>query len=417
MRLPRAGRAVVLNPRPPERIIDGVNRIYMDNSATSFPKPDAVTEAMVDFARNCGASAGRGAYEEARQCEQIIATCRSRIAELINAESPQRIVFAMNCSEALAIAIRGTLNTAPRGAHAITTAMEHNSVLRPLNSLAEQVGIEPEFVPCDGATGLVDPDDIRKAIRPETRLIACVHVSNVTGTIQPIERVAAIARECEIPCVIDAAQSVGHVAIDVQALGADFVAFPGHKGLLGPLGTGVLYIRPGAELRLATMKEGGTGTISEQPHQPATMPDKYEIGSHNAIGLAGLAEGARWVLGRGVDELRDHDVQLCRLFLSLTDGVEQLRVFGPRDLAHRSGVFSVAAGALSPSELAEILEKDFGILTRSGVHCAPLAHETIGTYPAGACRLSFGPFTTADDVRYAAAALAEVAESVAAGRS
>ncbi|MCK4602146.1 MAG: aminotransferase class V-fold PLP-dependent enzyme, partial [Phycisphaerae bacterium] len=165
-------------------------RIYMDNSATSFPKPDAVTAAMVDFARNCGASAGRGAYGEARYCEKIIATCRERVARLINAESPERIVFAMNCSEGLVIAIRGLLNSAEPGSHAIATTMEHNSVLRPLNALKQQVGLVPEFIPCDPATGLVDPDDIRRAVRPETKLIACVHVSNVTGTIQPIEDVA-----------------------------------------------------------------------------------------------------------------------------------------------------------------------------------------------------------------------------------
>ena len=197
------------------------DRIYMDNSATSFPKPPAVTEAMVRFATECGVSAGRGAYAEAKQCEAIISECRSRVAELINAEGPDRIVFAMNCSEALAIVIRGLLNTAPAGSGAITTAMEHNSVLRPLNALAEQTGLKPQFLPCDSSTGLVDPGDFRRAIRPETKLIACVHVSNVTGTIQPIGEVARIARERDIPCLIDAAQSAGHVPLDVQALGAD----------------------------------------------------------------------------------------------------------------------------------------------------------------------------------------------------
>ncbi|MGB2822933.1 MAG: aminotransferase class V-fold PLP-dependent enzyme, partial [Phycisphaerae bacterium] len=206
-------------------------RVYMDNSATSFPKPSAVIEAMVAFACDCGASAGRGAYAEARACEEILATCRSRIAELINAEGPERIVFTMNCSEALSIAIRGLLNTAERGSHAIATAMEHNSVLRPYNALAEQVGLEPQFIPCDPATGLVDVDDVRRAVRPATKLISCVHVSNVTGTMQPIDAVAAIAREANVPCLIDAAQSAGHVPIDVRKLGADFVAFPGHKGL------------------------------------------------------------------------------------------------------------------------------------------------------------------------------------------
>ncbi len=386
-----------------------MQRIYMDNSATSFPKPEAVTEAMVAFARECGASAGRGAYAEARACEQMIATCRRRVASLINAESPERIVFAMNCSEALAIAIRGLLNTAPAGTHAIATAMEHNSVLRPLNALASQTGLKPEFIPCESSTGLVDPADISGAIRPETALIACVHVSNVTGTIQPIDEVAKIARDANIPSVIDAAQSVGHVELDVQKLGADFVAFPGHKGLLGPLGTGVLYIRPGMEAKLPTMKEGGTGTISELAVQPETMPDKYEIGSHNAIGLAGLSEGVSWVSERSVKSLRDHDRRLCKLFMELTGGVEGLTIFGPRDLDKRCGVFSVGINGLSPGDLAGILETDFAIASRPGIHCAPLAHKTIGTHPIGTCRLSFGPFTTDSDVQTAATALNQIA--------
>ena len=387
-----------------------VKRIYMDNSATSFPKPPAVMEAMIAFARECGASAGRGAYAEAKDCEEMIATCRARVAELINAEAPDRIVFTMNCSEALVIAIRGLLNTARSGTHAIATAMEHNSVLRPLNALTEQIQLDPEFIACDPRSGLVDPDDIRRAIRPETRLIACVHVSNVTGTMQPIPEVAAIAREHEIPCLIDAAQSLGHVEIDVQALGADFVAFPGHKGLLGPLGTGALYIRPGRERDLPTMKEGGTGTISEQPVQPETMPDKYEIGSHNAIGLAGLSVGVAWLLEKGVGTLREHDANLCELFLERTENIENLTLYGPRDVAHRTGVFSVNVADLDPSELSGILEGDFDLCTRSGVHCAPLAHKTIGTYPKGTSRLSFGPFTTVDDVCAATDALTRIAQ-------
>ena len=386
-----------------------MKRIYLDNSATSFPKPEAVTQAMAAFARDCGASAGRGAYAEAKECERIIRTCRRRVARLIGAESPERIVFTLNASEALAIAIRGLLNTAPRDSHALATAMEHNSVLRPYNALAEQTGLRPEFIPCDPRTGLVDPDDIRRAIRPETRLISCVHVSNVTGTMQPIAEVAAIAREREIPFLVDAAQSAGHVEIDVQALGADLVAFPGHKGLLGPLGTGVLYIRPGLERRLATMKEGGTGTISEQARQPDTLPDKYEIGSHNAIGLAGLSEGVAWVMDRGVDSLRRHDEQLCETFLVETRDVENLSVYGPQEVANRAGVFSVNVAGLSPHELADRMERDFGLCTRPGVHCAPLAHKTIGTHPVGTCRFSFGPFTTPDDVSRAADALARVA--------
>lgn len=389
-------------------------RIYLDNSATSFPKPPSVTEAMVRFAEHCGASAGRGAYAEARACEDLLAQCRARVAELLHAEGPQRIVFAMNCSEALNSAVRGLLNTAPAGSHAIATAMEHNSILRPYNALAEQTGLVPEFIPCDPQTGLVDPDDVRRAIRPKTKLISCVHVSNVTGTMQPIAEICRIAREADIPCLIDAAQSAGHVEIDVQALGADFLAFPGHKGCLGPLGTGVLYIRPGAETRCRTMKEGGTGTISEQAVHPRTMPDKYEIGSHNAIGLAGLWEGVLWVLKQEAKKIRAHDETLCAQFLRKTENIEGLTVFGPRDLQHRAGVFSLRVADLSPHELADRLEEQYGICTRPGVHCAPLAHKTIGTHPVGTCRMSFGPFTTERHIELAADALANIAQSVTA---
>ena len=246
-------------------------RIYLDNSATSFPKPPAVTEAMVRFATDCGASAGRGAYEAARECGEMIATCRQRVAELINAEEPRRIVFAMNCSEALNTVIRGLLNTAPPGSHAVATAMEHNSVLRPLNALARQTGLQPEFVACDPGTGLVDPEDIRKAIRPETRLIACVHVSNVTGTMQPIDEVAAVAREHGIPLLVDAAQSVGHVPIDVQALGAAFVAFPGHKGTARPARHGGAVHRPGRR-RASADDEGGRDRLDQRGAHAAGLP-------------------------------------------------------------------------------------------------------------------------------------------------
>ncbi len=383
-------------------------RVYMDNAATSFPKPPEVTEAMVRFARECGASAGRGAYAEAKSCGEIIITCRRRVAELIHAEGPERIVFTMNCTEALAVGIRGLLNTAEK-AHAITTVMDHNSVLRPLHALAEQTGLEITFVAAEARTGLFDPDDVRKAIRPNTALISVVHVSNVTGSLQPVGEVAAIARRAGVPCLIDSAQAVGHVPIDVQARGAEMVAFPGPKGALGPLGTGVLYVRPGFEEKLATMKEGGTGTISERPVQPPTMPDKYEVGSHNAIGIAGLSEGVAWLLRRGVENARQHDRKLCQAFLAGTDGVQGLTVYGPREVADRTGVFSVNVAGYEPYELAGELESRFGILTRPGIHCAPFAHKTMGTLPAGTCRLSFGLFTTPEDVGYAASALRELA--------
>ena len=388
-----------------------MRRRYFDNSATSFPKPPAVAEAMAAFARDCGASAGRGAYAEARLCGQIIATCRQRLARLINAEGPERIVFTLNCSDALTLGIRGLLNGV-RGAHAVTTVMEHNSVLRPLHALARETGMETTYVGADPATGLVDPEDIRRALRPETRLLAIVHASNVTGSLQPVAEAARFARQAGVHVLVDAAQSIGHVPIDVQAWQADMVAFPGHKGTLGPLGTGVLYIRPGFEERLPTIREGGTGTISEQPVQPDSMPDKYEVGSHNAIGIAGLSEGVGWLLERGVASLREHDRRLSQAFLDGVADVPQLTVYGPRDAERRTGVFSVNLAGYEPAQLADALEARYGILTRPGIHCAPFAHRAIGTLPRGTCRLSFGAFTEMEDVEFAAQALRELAQDV-----
>ncbi len=387
-----------------------MKRIYMDNSATSFPKPPVVAEAMARYAVECGASAGRGAYAEARACGDMVAECRRRIAELINAESPERIVFTLNCSHGLNIVIRGLLNTVG-AVHAISTALDHNSVLRPFNALAGQTGLQPEFLPCDGRTGLLDLDDLRRAIRPDTKLIAVVHASNVTGTVQPVEAATRIARAAGVASLIDAAQSAGHMPIDVQQWGADFVVFPGHKGLLGPLGTGVLYVRPGAEAMLPTMHEGGTGTVSELATHPDAMPDKYEVGSHNAIGLAGLGAAVGWLLERGVADIHAHGRDNSRRFLETTSDVSGLTVYGPglAELEHRTDVFSVRVDGYKPYGLAAALEERFGVLTRPGVHCAPLAHKTVGTHPEGTTRLSFGPFTTSEDVDHAVAALATLA--------
>jgi cysteine desulfurase/selenocysteine lyase len=389
-----------------ETIPPMTRRIYADNAATSFPKPPEVLAAMCDYAERSGASAGRGAYREAVEAGELLAACRGRIARLIHAEGPQRIVFALNCTEALNLALRGLLR---RGDHVVTTRFEHNSILRPLHELAA-AGVEAAFVPVDPATGRVDPNDIREAIAPNTTLIAIQHASNVTGVLQPLAEIARLARECGVLLLVDAAQTIGHVPIDVQGLGIDLLAFPGHKGLLGPLGTGGLYVRNGLEERLQSLVAGGTGSISELPTQPDFMPDKYESGSHNAIGLAGLAAAAEWLLARGVESLRRHEQQLCRRFLAGAAGIDGLTLYGPRDLEQRVGVFSVRVEGLEPAELSAVLESEFGVLTRSGIHCAPWAHDTLGTHAGGGTtRLSFGPFTSEEDVDACVSALAAVA--------
>ena len=388
-------------------------RLYMDNAATSFPKPKVVIESMVRYATELGASAGRGAYREAVETANILGECRRRLNRLFHGEKAEHFVFTLNCSDALNLAIKGLVDPKKKN-HGICTHIDHNSILRPMNAMEDQGLLEQTRVKVDPISGLVDPEDIRKAIRPETRFIAITHASNVTGTIQPIREIGRIARECAVPFIVDAAQSAGHVPIDVREDCVDLLAAPGHKALLGPLGTGFLYIRPGLEKILRTLREGGTGSVSELDRQPEFLPDKYEPGSHNAIGIAGLNEGVKWILDQTVEKLASHDLDLVRTMLEGLSDIKGLTYYGPRGVKNRLGVFSVRIEGFEPYELAAVLESHYGILTRPGIHCAPLAHQAIGTTEyGGTTRLSFSPFLSKQDVKFATDALAEVAEEVA----
>ncbi len=400
-----------MTPQPPAT--PAASRIYLDNAATSFPKPRAVLEAMTDYANRLGASPGRGAYAEARESAQLMNQCRQRLCQLFNGQDPNHVIFTLNTSDALNMAIRGiALASMTSPCHVITTDMDHNSVLRPFNALCEQYAhITQTRVACDPQTGLVDPDDIRAAIKPHTKLIAIVHGSNVTGTLQPIAQIGAIAREHDIPFAVDAAQSLGHTPVDIERDNIDLLAAPGHKGLLGPLGTGFLYIRPGIEKRMVTTREGGTGSISDRDVQPDFLPDRFEPGSHNAIGIIGLSAGVQWILDQTVEKLWEHEKTLTRAMIDALSGDYQLpglTYYGPQGIKNRGGVFSIRIdGFDAPETLSEQLENQFGILTRSGIHCAPHAHRTINTHHlGGTTRFSFGPFTTLQDIQYSADALA-----------
>ena len=388
-------------------------RLYMDNAATSFPKPPGVTEAMVRYATDLGASAGRGAYHEAVETGALIAQCRQRLNKLFHGENPNHFIFALNCSDALNLAIKGIVHHSSlttHHSHCISSHIDHNSILRPLNALEDAGLVTQTRVPVDPSTGLVDPNDIKRAIRPDTRLIAITHASNVTGTVQPLREIGRIARERGIPFIVDAAQSAGHLPIDVQADLIDLLAAPGHKGLLGPLGTGFLYLRPGLEKQMTTLREGGTGSVSENDRQPDFLPDRFEPGSHNAIGIIGLSEGVKWVTERTVERLAAHELDLTRTFIDGASDVDGLTYFGPRGVKNRCGVFSVRVEGFEPYELAAVLESQYGILTRPGLHCAPLAHAALKTTDCGGTtRLSFGPFLSVQDVKYATDALAEIA--------
>jgi cysteine desulfurase / selenocysteine lyase len=383
-------------------------RIYLDNAATSWPKPETVYQAVEHSLRTLGAPAGRSAYREANEVERRIDHARRRLAELIEAEEPRRIVFTCNGTDALNLALHGLLRS---GDHVVTSVVEHNSILRPLRSLERSGGIDVTRVGCD-SQGQIDPDEVRRAIRPATRLIALIHASNVTGTLQPIEPIGRIAREHEILFLVDAAQTAGHLPLSVRALGADLLAAPAHKGLLGPPGVGLLYIAPGVEQRLLPVRQGGTGTQSEVDRQPDTLPHRYESGSHNVTGILGLEAGLAYLAQRGVAELRRHEQQLSGRLLDGLRTVRGVTVYGPTDLAQRVGVVSLTIDGWQPQELATMLDSTFRIQVRAGFQCAPLLHRALGTAPqGGTLRLSLGAFNTPEEIDAALQAITEIAGS------
>ncbi len=402
-------------PRTPPRVTPTThqNRLYLDNAATSFPKPPGVAEAVARYMTEVGASPGRGAYAESRTGASVIAECRGLIADLIGLKTPERVIFTLNCTDALNMAIKGVVFRALRSGgrpHLITSPLDHNSVLRPYNALADRGWADWTCLHADPESGLVDPGDLRRAIRPETALVSLVHASNVSGVLQPIDELVEVCREAGVPVLIDAAQSAGHVPIDMEKLGADFLAFPGHKGLLGPLGTGVLAVRPGAEHLLDTWREGGTGSVSEQDTQPDDLPDRFEPGSHNTPAIAGLACALRWLQERTVERVRAHELELIERVLERMPEANAAgyRLLGPEEVDRRVAVFSFAHDTADPHTLAERLEQDHAVLVRAGIHCAPRAHATYATLGAGALRLSFGPFNTPQDADRAMDALIEV---------
>ena len=370
--------------------------VYFDNAATSWPKPPQVQAAMIHYLQEVGGSPGRSGHRMSIEASRIVSDTRDGLAELLHVDDPARIVFTKNSTEALNIAILGCLRP---GDHAITSSMEHNSVMRPLRYLEEQHSVELTVVPCSSATGNLDPDDVRKAIKPNTRLIAVVHASNVVGNLMPVKEIGAIAREAGVPFLTDASQTAGSCPIDVNALSIDLLAFTGHKSLLGPTGTGGLYIREGIELR--PLMRGGTGSKSEQEVQPDFMPDKYESGTLNVVGLAGLGASARFLLQTGVERVIEHERALVERFHQGAAALSGVTVYGSPDIRQRIGVVSFTIEGFTPSKIGLILDQAFGIMTRIGLHCAPAAHRTLGTFPDGTVRFGFSYFNTLEQVDYA----------------
>lgn len=362
--------------------------------------------AVDHYQRQFGAPAGRSSYAEASEVERMIGSCRKKIADLIGASDPSRIIFTQNGTDSLNLALHGLLKP---GDHVVTTVCEHNSVLRPLRFLAER-GITTTYVPCDGH-GYVDSDAIARAITPKTRLIALIHASNVTGAIQPAEAVGRIAAERDVLFLLDAAQSLGHVPINVGSLGCHLLAAPGHKGLLGPLGTGVLYVGPGVEKQLVPIRQGGTGTKSDEDRQPDSLPDRYESGNLNVPGIAGLEAGVTHLRQLSDSHILAHSRALVQRLIAGLTGLPGLRLFGPPSGADRVGLVSLNVASYDPQELAAVLDANWRVQSRAGLHCAPRMHAALGTSPSGTLRLSLGHFTTQDEIDSAIAAFTEICSS------
>jgi cysteine desulfurase / selenocysteine lyase len=383
-----------------------VKRIYLDNAATSWPKPDVVYAAVDRYLRENGAPAGRSAYREAAEVESVIASARASIARLIGADHTKQIVLTFNATGALNLAIHGLLRP---GDHAIATDADHNSVLRPLRYLQEHGGVEVTRVTCD-LSGRVDPDDVRRAIQPNTRLVAMLHASNVTGVIEPVAEVAAIAHERGARFLLDAAQSLGHWPVSVKDLSFDLLAAPGHKGLLGPLGTGFLYIRDGIEREIESVAQGGTGTQSNEDRQPESVPDKFEPGNHNVPGLVGLAAALGWLESRGIESICRHEKELGDQLRERLRRIPGVELHGPAAGEPAVAVVSISIEGYDPQEAAAVLDSAFRIQVRAGLHCAGRLHAALGTLQrGGTVRFSAGAFSTPSDIEAAAAAVEEIA--------
>jgi cysteine desulfurase family protein len=376
--------------------------IYLDNAATSFPKPEAVYQTLDAFARHDLANPGRAGHKMALAAERALDDCRHLLNQFFHGEGPERFIFTLNCTDALNMAFKGVLKD---GDHVITTDLEHNSVSRPLRAMELAGKIALTRIAADQG-GTVDPDAIKRAITPKTRLIAMTHGSNVLGTVQPITEVGAMARSEEILFLVDAAQTAGVMPIDIQAMHIDLLAFPGHKSLLGPTGTGALYVGPGAIV--GAWREGGTGGDSSSETQPRDYPYFLEGGTPNVLGVAGLATGIKYVSEQGLAKIHQHEMNLVEQLWKRLDEIGGYEVFGHRDMARRVGTLSLRSESLPAAEIGGILDQAFEIAIRPGLHCAPYIHRAIGTFPDGAVRVSPGPFNTAADIDTLANALAEI---------
>jgi len=377
---------------PSSRAKDGT--LYLDNAATSWPKPPGVARSMCHFLDEVGANPGRSGHRMSIEAARIVYATREMIASLFGAPDPLRVIFGSNVTDGINLGLHGLLKP---GDHVITSSMEHNAVMRPLHDL-QQKGVEFTQVPCE-SDGTLEPDQVEKAIRPNTRLIALNHASNVCGTILPIREVGEITRQHNLLFLVDTAQSAGVLPVDMVEDLIDLLAFTGHKSLYGPMGTGGLII--GERIQptdLHPIRQGGTGSRSEKEVQPDFLPDRCESGTPNAVGLAGLLAALEWLQEYGIGKIYFHEKLLCASILDGLANISGVVVYGTQDAAKQTATVAFNIQGMEPSTVGLRLDEEFNILCRIGLHCAPSAHHTLGTFPDGCVRFGLGAFNTLADI-------------------
>ncbi len=385
-----------------------MSSIYLDNAATSFPKPECVYAAVDDYNRHNGRAVGRGATDAGQALQQTVDRCRLRAAQLLGAKDRDQVVFTFNCTDSLNMILHGAVKP---GDHVVTSMAEHNSVLRPLRHLERLRDVSVTVVDVD-KFGFIDPADIQAAIRPETRMVIVQHASNVTGAIQPVAEIGEVARQSTALFAVDAAQSAGHLPFSVEEFHPDFVACSGHKGLLGPLGTGLLYIAPGRETELEPLRQGGTGSRSELDTQPDEMPQKLESGNHNSPGIVGLDAALGFLVEHGIDAVQQHERELAGQLFGRLSRITGLTMHSTSDRERSTGVISVSSDLYTSDEVSALLNQHFHIDTRSGLHCAPGIHRRMGTLARqGTVRISVGLHSTREDIAAVADALEQISQA------
>ncbi len=382
------------------------NLIYLDNGATSFPKPGDVYDYMDSFYRNNGVSPGRSGYDLSIETGNVVEDTRKTLTKYFNGTDHKRLIFSNNSTDALNLAISGLLKP---GDHVITTTIEHNAVLRPLYHMAEYHDVEVDHIPFNG-DGFVNPEDFIPKFKKNTRLVIVNHGSNVLGTIQPVKEIGKLCKERGVTFLVDASQTAGKISVDMEELNIDVVAFTGHKSLLGPTGIGGMYVREGIEIKHS--RAGGTGVKSAVKLHLEEYPYRLEYGTLNIVGIAGLYAGINWVLNKGIDTIHNHEMDLTRNLRDKLNKIDKVSCYCVDDLKNHIGVLSFNIDGFEAGNTGTILDGEYNIACRTGLHCAPLVHEQIGTHLIhGTVRVGFGPFNTEEHVDKAADAIKEIAET------